>query len=311
MEISLNSPYSTDAPTSPLRALAERWYWGLGLGVLGLALGAGASLLSPVAYVGEARVAVGSQSLDARVVAGYSIASQQLASDLSRYVNDQQEQGQLRTTLGPDAAAVQLVQASPIPESSVIRVEVTAADPDVAAKGAQAVASNLAKEVNGLTDTGPADLLTQYTAISQQVAQQQTALQAAQSDLGAARTGRTTTPEAVAAAEQRVTDAQSALAVAEVQQSALGEKYQNAVNNTPAAAGLDVISPGTVTSDDRQSEASRYGIAGLGLGLVAALVLATWADRRRSRRRAQAGSTEDERPSSASSVNVREHAANP
>lgn len=309
----MNTPYQPSpratAPATPLSALAKRWHWGVGLGLLGLAAGAGLSLTSPVTYVGESRVAVGSQSLDARVVAGYSLASQQLAADLSRYVNDQEAQGTLRPVLGDQVATVETIAASPIPSSSVIRVEVTGTDGPAAARAATAVAESLSTQVNGLTDTKPQDLLAQYTTASQQVAQLQSTLQTAQSDLGAARGGRRATPEEIAAVQQRVTDAESALSVAEVQQSALGERYKNAVTSTPAAAGLQVIEPGTVTSDDRRSEALRYGLAGLGGGLVVALGLATLSDRRRSRRSPgdDAGDVDDTlAPAGAERVDVRE-----
>ena len=309
----MNTPYRSSppstAPATPLAALAKRWPWGVGLGLLGLAAGAGLSLTSPVDYVGESRVSVGSQSLDARVVAGYSLASQQLAADHSRYVNDQEAQGTLRPVLGDQVATVETIAASPIPSSSVIRVEVTGTDGPAAARAATAVADSLAKQVNGLTDTKPQDLLAEYTAASQQVAQLQSTLQTAQSDLGAVRGGRST-PEEIAAVQQRVTDAESALSVAEVQQSALGERYKGAVTSTPAAAGLEVIQPGTVTSDDRRSEALRYGLAGLGGGLVVALGLATLSDRRRSHRGAgdDADADADQAPAPATTerVDVRE-----
>ncbi|NAZ81527.1 hypothetical protein GTR02_06815 [Kineococcus sp. R8] len=303
----MNTPYPASSPTTPLAALAKRWYLGVGLGLLGLAAGAGVSLLSPVTYVGESRVSVGSQSLDARVVAGYSLASQQLAADLSRYVNDQQAQGTLRPVLGASAGTVAGVAASPIPSSSVIRIEVTGTDGDAAARAATAVADSLVQRVNGLTDTAPQDLLAQYTALSQQVAQLQSTLDTAQSDLGAVRGGRST-PEEVAAVQQRVTDAESALSVAEVQQSALGERYRNAVTSTPSAAGLELIQPGTVTSDDQRSEAVRYGLAGLGGGLVLALGLATLAERRRAQRRAAGRRDDDDadRTAAAPRVDVRE-----
>ncbi|NIZ91112.1 hypothetical protein [Kineococcus rubinsiae] len=281
----MQPPPSSTAPTSPLRALAMRWPLAVVLGLLGLVAGAGASWeVLPVHYVGEARVAVGSQSLDARAVAGYSIASQQLASDLARYVNDQQAQNALAPVLGTAASSLSTVAASPIPESSVIRIEVTGTDPAAARQAAGAVATSLSDQVNSLTSTGPQELLDKYTQLSTQAAQQQVLVQAAQSALGAATSDRRATPEQVTAAQQGLVQAQSAYDVLQVQQSAASKQYQDAVTSTPSASGLTVIQPGLVSSDDRRASASRYGIAGLGLGLVLALVIATGLERRRARR---------------------------
>jgi len=289
-----------------------RWPLAVVLGLLGLLAGAGASWqLLPVHYVGEARVAVGSQSLDARAVAGYSIASQQLASDLARYVNDQQAQNALAPVLGSAASSLSSVAASPIPESSVIRIEVTGTDAAAARQAASAVAKKLSDDVNGLTSTGPQTLLATYTQLSTQVAQASVAVQAAQSALGAATGDRRATPEEVTAAQQGLVQAEAALDVLKVQQSAAATKYQDAVTSTPSASGLTVIQQGQISSDDRRAGASRYGIAGLGLGLVLALVIATALQRRRDRRRAAAGPADVSTPPSGlgtrEDVDVREH----
>ncbi len=79
-----------NAPVSPLTALSRRWKLTTALVIVGIGAGIGVTYATPATYTGEARVAVGSQSLDARLVAGYTDASQQLASDVSRYVNDRQ-----------------------------------------------------------------------------------------------------------------------------------------------------------------------------------------------------------------------------
>jgi len=290
-----------------------RWPLAVVLGLVGLLAGAGASwLLLPVHYVGEARVAVGSQTLDARAVAGYSIASQQLASDLARYVNDQQAQNALAPVLGAAASSLSSVAASPIPESSVIRIEVTGTDAAAARQAAGAVAKNLSDQVNGLTSTGPQTLLANYTQLSTQVAQQQVLVQAAQSALGAATGDRRATPEQVTAAQQGLVQAESALDVLQVQQAAASKQYQDAVTSTPSASGLTVIQQGQISSDDRRASASRYGIAGLGLGLVLALVIATALQRRRDRRReAGTASADVAAPQSGlatrEDVDVREH----
>ena len=277
----MNTP-PPETPVSPLNALARRWKLGAGLGLLGLALGAGYGQFAPTSYTAEARLAVGSQSLEARAVAGYSQASQQLAADFARYVNDQRSQSEVRASMGPSATTITGVAASPIPESSVIRIEVFGSDGAAASTAATSVAQSLADRVNAATASEPEALLAEYTTLSQRVAQEEVAVAAAQREVEAL--GPRSADEDVAAAEQRLSDAESALAVSKVQQTAIGERYRNAVTASTPAGGLQVVSPGTVTSDGRTPQMLRFGVLGLGVGLVLALVLASLAERRRARR---------------------------
>ncbi|GAA4976414.1 hypothetical protein [Kineococcus glutinatus] len=281
----MNAPDPTTAPASPLTALARRWWWGVGLGLLGLAAGVGASSTTPATYVAESRVAVGSTSLDARVVAGYSQATQQLAADLARYVNEQQAEALLGQVIGAGADTVQVVAASPIPESSIIRVEVTGTDRDVAQRGATTVARDLTDRVNALSTQQPTELLDEYTRLSRDVATFDTQVRVAQQQLDDLAADEDTSDDELAEAQQRLTDAQSALSVAKVQQTATGQRYQAAETSVRSAEGLRMISDGVVTTDQRTSQMTRFGVAGLGGGLVLALIAASARERRRPRRR--------------------------
>ncbi|WP_432504990.1 Wzz/FepE/Etk N-terminal domain-containing protein [Kineococcus arenarius] len=273
------------APNTPLAALAERWWLGVLLAVAVGALGVAVAYARTPTYTGEARVTVGSESLDARVVAGYSRAASDLASDISRYVNDQEAVAGLDPVLGQDAAAISSVIASPIPESSVIRIEVFAEDPEVAARGAQAIAQQLTDQVNTVTGESPQSLLQEYTDLSNQVAvaeQTATQTQATFESLVASGAGEAVLAPARAAAEQ----AAAALDVLEVQQSALGERYRDVVSSTPSAAGLRVVQEGHLAGSNRTSRVQQYGLAGVALGVLLALLAAVVLDRRAAAARA-------------------------
>lgn len=267
-------------PSTPLNALARRWWLALLLVVVGGGAGAVFGGLQAPTYTGEARVAVGSESLDARIVAGYSLAATQLASDIARYVNDAQAQAALAPVLGDAARDVSTVAASPIADSSVVRIEVQATTRKAAVDGAQAVAQQLADQVNATTTESADTLLQQYTQLSTQVATAQQTASDAQGALASAIAGEQAQP-VVDAARTAVEQANSALAVLEVQQQALSQRYRSAVTNTPAAAGLRVVQTGQLAGDDRGSHVQKFGLAGAVLGLLVALLVAVVLDRRR------------------------------
>ncbi|MEW1958812.1 hypothetical protein [Kineococcus sp. NPDC059986] len=271
----------TDTTVSPLSALARRWKLAALLIVVGAGAGAGSAYLTPTTYTGEARVAVGSQSLDARVVAGYTNASQQLASDISRYVNDRQAQNDLTPVLGNRTSSVTRISASPIAGSSVVMVEVDAKTASAATQAAEAVAKQLVDQVNA-TYTNPQELLQRYTDISGQVQATQQAVINAQSAIGAAQAGRGNA-EALAAAQTTLQQQSTQLDVLKVQQEALGEQYRNATTQTSAVGGLSIVREAQISRTDFSSTLQRNGLAGAGVGGVLALVLATVLERRRLR----------------------------
>ncbi|WP_432508827.1 YveK family protein [Kineococcus auxinigenes] len=291
----------TTTPTSPLTSVARRWKLTTALVLVGIGAGVGAAYTTPTVYTGEARVAVGSQSLDARVVAGYSEAIAQLASDVSRYVNDRQAQSDLEPVLGDLAGDVERVSASPIAGSSVILVEVDAESAAAATRGAQTVAQQLVDEVNSTTAAGPAELLQQYTDITNQVAAAQQAASMAEGALSAAvAAGRSQAQidAARAAAEQSA----AALDVLEVQQEALSAQYRNAVTNTPSASGLSIVQEAEVSRTNASSKLQRYGLIGAALGFFAALLIAVLLERRRAESNGTGTAEQVARPAAAVDV---------
>ncbi|WP_369052480.1 hypothetical protein [Kineococcus terrestris] len=281
-----------NSPVSPLTALAQRWKLAAALVVAGALAGAGLAQAVPTTYTGEARVAVGSQSLDARIVAGYSVAANQLASDIARYVNDRQAQGDLEPVLGERADEVQRVSASPIAGSSVVLVEVDAASAETATEGAQAVAQQLVDQVNTAGTGAPDLLLQQYRDLTAQVEQARQAAAQAEGALAEAQASGAAALE-VEAARTTAQETAAALDVLEVQQQALSQRYRNAVSNTPSASGLSVVRDAEVSRDDSGSTLQLLLLAGAGAGLLLALLLAVLQDRRRARR---AGAATSARP---------------
>jgi hypothetical protein len=250
--------------------------------LLAVAAGIAAGLLRPATFTAEARVAVAGNSLSAQAVPGFALASQELAADYARYVNDAQQQSDLAARLGVRADTVEEVSASPIPDSSVVRIEVTARDAGVATRAAATVADALLRQVNdsaSATDEAAATLA-QYTDMADQVAAAQQAADAA--DAAAANPGAVADVEQL---RQAAAQAKSQLSILQVQQEALGQKYRSQVaSTTDDAAGLTLVQEAAVAGDDRLAHVQQFGLAGLVAGALLALLLARLLERRRSAR---------------------------
>lgn len=272
------------APVSPLAALARRWYVGVPLAVLGLLAGIQYAAAGGVTYTAEARLVVGSDELAAYEVPGYAAASEQLAANYSRYLGVREAQGQLRFTL-QGFEGITAVRASPIPDSSVIRVEVAGQSQRAALGAADAVADYLRDLVNrGASDRDA--LLQTYAELSATVGRARAEQQASSAQLGrAVSTGQ---DAAVPALQRRLAAAETSLASATLRQQAVANQFFSTTST--GSNELRDLGPAVVSGDDRSTRAQRYGVLGLGLGLGLGLLAAVTLERRR--RRAELGSPE-------------------
>jgi multisubunit Na+/H+ antiporter MnhB subunit len=278
-------PSTTERPGA-LAALGAHRAVSAGLVLLFAAGAVGYASTRPTSYTAEARLAVSGDSLSAEAVPGFALASQELAANYARYVNNAQQQSSLATSIGAAPGAILEVTASPIPESNVVRIEVIADDPDTAVRAGTFVADDLVNQVNN-TGTGDetAAALAAYTDISNQVATAQQASAAAQTAVDSAIGARIGN---VPALRETAAAAAAQLAILQVQQEALGARYQSLVTTDQnTAAKLNVIQTSVVTGDDHLAQLERFGLAGVLLGAIVALLIATTLERR-ARRRTQA-----------------------
>lgn len=267
-------------PVTPMTSLRRHWVVGTVLVVAGTALGAGAGALLPPEYTAEARVAVGSNDLTALAIPGYAYGAQELAASTSRYVGNAQVLGELDPVLGGDAASVTGVSASPLPDSSIIRVEVTAVDAETAVRGTDALTTYLleqADRVNSSTDTD--ELLEEFSALSRQVAE----AEAARTDAAAALAASPAGSPAREAAREALVEGEASVDVLTAQQSALGARYEQATTASGITYQLRVVAGAALSSDTRTAAVQRYGVLGAGVGGLAALIVAVLLDRRRRR----------------------------
>ena len=119
----------------------RRWLAAALLVILGAAAGAGAGIaLLGDRVVAESRLVVGDQTIRAQSVPGYALATHQLAVTYSRLVDSDAV-----TAAVPEGVEA---DASPIPDSAVVRVRAGATDEGAAIAGADAVAQALVTAAN-------------------------------------------------------------------------------------------------------------------------------------------------------------------
>ena len=274
---------------TPTQALSRHPVLAVAAVALTAAAAVGAASALPVDHTAEARLVVAGTSLSAQAIPGFALASQELAANYARYVNDAEAQRALESGIGADAGSVREVTASPIPESSIVRIEVVAREEAAAVAAAREVSESLVAQVSTATAgvEAAASSLTAFTDVSSQVAAAEQAAQTAQrivdglpdvadADEGAPR--RTAAREAAAVAAAQ-------LAVLEVQQEAIGERYRSlVVRDATSEAGLEIVQPAVAVGDDRTSTLQRAGLVGAALGLGLAVLAAMAVERRRARR---------------------------
>jgi len=271
---------SAAAPVSPLTSLLRRWPLLLCLLVLGGALGIGSVLLRPTTYTAEARLAVGGNDLAAQSVPGFALAAQQLASNYARYVDQTADPAALGSAAATTPGAVTLVTASPIPASSIIRVEVSATRAELARTVAQQVAADLVKQVNK-RQTKPSGILTQYVTLSGQLSKAQMTVSLDQTALETLTKDHPTQKADIAKARALVNDDTAKAASIGLQRDVVRARYTNVTETQTNAASLVVVRDAMISRDDRRSRIERYGLLGAGVGGLLALLIAVRRDRRR------------------------------
>ena len=255
----------------------------LGVGVvvlplLGLLAGLGWFLVTPPSYTAESRLAVGEQTVSTIQIPGYVKATEELASNFARYVEDTPE---IRDGLPDGGRGISDISASPIPDSSVIRVEVVAATESAAVSGVNAVSQELLDQVAASGD----DLGAAQQAFSDAYLAYSTARDAAdvaagnvQALLADPRTDPGVLQAATAASDQAAAQA----ALLDLRQQALGSAYRSAFADVADAPTLSTIVAASSATADSASRLQRD----LVIGLLAGAVLAGASVYRRRRREA-------------------------
>jgi hypothetical protein len=215
----------------------------------------------------QARLAIGSQSLSNYQVAGFAEASEELAADYARYVNNSATtQSVLTKALGDRVSELTGIDASPIPQSDVVVVEATATDPQVASIATQAIAEQLHQQTATATKASTGTkLLAEYHAVAVRVVKARHLAQSLHGSGAAA------------------VNAEAKVQLLTAKQNALGIAYQQSLTSPPSQSELNLIQDAAVTSNDRTQTRELYAVSGLLAGLILGLVVSTILGRRSQR----------------------------
>lgn len=269
-------PTTDSAPASPLGSLRRHWLSALLTVVLAAILGIGAALTRPTTYTGEARLAIGKGAMSALNIPGYPTAAKEMAANYSRWVTDQGVSG-IKPPEGTSSLA-----ASPIPESSIIRIEAKATKPDVAVTASQLAADSLVKEVNkARSENDPAEVMKDIVAHAPDLSKAQAG---AAGNLGKYNRDLANSASAavIAADLEEYAKTDTVRAQLQAEQDARLDKYRRLVSQNSTEADLRPIGQGAqIVGNDRSGTLQRGAMLGLGAGALFALLITSWLDRRR------------------------------
>jgi len=280
----------------PLAAMRDRWVMCVVLAIALAAAGFGLSTTHQTQITAEARLAVGSNSLQAYQVAGFAVASEALAANYARFVSGSPATSKaLEDSLHGRTEEIVSISASPIPDSNVVRIEATATDSEVALAAAGAVAKSLVERVNAGSAEKPGELLDEHQQLSSAVVRQQSKVDRLIGRRGVANLEGRPTDEIEAVLAQ----AKARLATLQLRQTATGVAYQQTFTQPTVENGLREIQPAAISGDDERQTQQLYTASGLLVGLLLGLVLSNLLEggaRRRELKRLSSSTGEESEP---------------
>lgn len=227
----------------------------------------------------EARLLVGGFNVEAQAVPGFVEASRTLAETYSRLVPTRAVTERVAEILQIDLQAVDgHVDATSVPESSIIRIIGTGSDEGEAIRFAAAAAQALedyADQSGQLASTE--ELLDEYRQASV-VLNTATARRDALKQQYDARTAAGSVTEADL---QALTEAEADVDRADLEAQTLAATYGDQRTNSGSSGNIDLIAPADATGTDRASSLQTAIAAPVILGLIAGIALATLVANRR------------------------------
>jgi hypothetical protein len=269
---SVTGPVAGAGLVGPLPAIARRPLLFL-IPILALLVPALAYVaLTPTTYTAEARVFLAALNVPERSVLGIRVATVQLASTYSRALETDAVLARVaeRTTV-PVPELRHRLSASPIIDTSVVRVEATGHSPGEAEALADAATAALGEYAVAWAHEGVA---VRVEAEHAEAAAELRRAVASRDRLQLALDGLEDPPDEAVLALQR---AQARLAAARLRiEEAATAARDNAVPVRPTAQ-ITEVAPAAVTGDDRRSSLELAVVASLVLGSAVGAAAATWA----------------------------------
>ncbi|HSR94750.1 MAG TPA: hypothetical protein VLK56_07765 [Solirubrobacterales bacterium] len=249
---------------------AMRWHWQLVLipAVLLLGVGLALGLLRAPTYTATANLSVDFGAQNPSSLSGSVTAAQALTDSYSRAVFATPVVDQVADKTGAPASEVaERVSASPIPDSTVIKVSGEAGSEEAAVKLANVSATALTRYVGTLNGTrnGTTPVLAQFRQ-AESVYQDRLAHQ---EEL----TGQADANPSDEAAAQELKRARVKTQVALLKKNSVGELFE--ASQQAYVAPLSFLSAATAASSDRLARLQLFAFIGLIAGLAIGAALAT------------------------------------
>jgi hypothetical protein len=229
-------------------------------------------------YTAEARLNVGNVDVSSQALPGYVVATQSLAASYSRAIVSQEVVRPVAASLRRSEVDVAShVSASPVPESSVIRVEATGPDSLTAVTLVNAASKSLARYVGGLNPAGGVSdrVLAQY---------RQGELDVAKADQRHRQLARRYVSKPTGDLRAALREAAATLSAAKLKVEALGVRYQDIEQNRPMDNFVQTLTTATTAASDRNSALAIRAFTGAVAGLLLGAALSTALSNRRRRR---------------------------
>lgn len=229
-------------------------------------------------YTAEARLNVGNVDVNSQALPGYVVATQSLAASYSRAIISQEVVGAVATSLRRSQVDVAShVRASPVPESSVIRVEATGSNGLTAVTLVNAASQSLARYVRGLNPAGGVSdrLLAQY---------RQAELDFAKAEQRHRQLARRYVSNPSGDLRAALREATATMRTANLKVQALGVRYQDIEQNRPMDNFVQRLTTATTAASDHDSALAIRAFTGAIAGLLLGAALATALSNRRRRR---------------------------
>jgi capsular polysaccharide biosynthesis protein len=245
---------------SMVRAMIWNWRIVAVSVVVFVAAAAAAALLRTPEYTATSRLAVGRIDINSPgALSGFALATQALATGYSRTVTALAVARPVSAKTGISVKDVQShVNATPIPESPVFRIEASAPNAAQAIALANLSGRSLIRYTAALNQDNP-DSQRLYAAYRQAIDQSNTA----ERQLRDAAEAQPTTATAEEIASARV-----AAKAASLRAEALGKAYTASVQGQASTQLIQVISPATEAASDRRSTFVIYVFIGFVIGLL-------------------------------------------
>jgi len=170
----------------------------------------------------------------------------------------------------------------------VVRIEARSVDAEAARVAATTAAQGLVDAVNSNGADTADDVFSKFTEATATEAAAQSALAAAQHELDTLLGNPNASKARIKAARSDVTDASAKAAQADLQASALRQRYTHLVAQASTAAKLQLVRTAESTTSNVPSLLQRLGLLGLVVGAAIGLVAVVAQERRRAAKAAAA-----------------------